>query len=264
MKAPLMFTAGVLLGISVGFIVWKGGGQARGSDQAENGKVTARQPSGRQIPRPGSGANELLAEYLKGKSPAEMNADEVYEVIAPQMTEYMMGWTEGSVDRARKIYQLKLLASKLPPDVMVKVMEMGREKGANQYILRQWFGAYVNRYPEQAMAWASRQPNAKEWRGETILRLANTNPELAIKLYDEEILNGASPGAVQNVPYRLAQEYGKQGSAAVFRLLDSLPADSATQVLYRGWDMLPDEEKPAFMAELRKRAFPARRKPNWS
>lgn len=219
-----------------------------------DGKQAARQPSGRPGGRADSGANDVLADYLEGRAPAELTAEEAYQIIGPQLKDFPMDWSNDPVERARKNYQFELLASKLPLDVIEQVMDLGREKRANPYMLAQWFGAYVGRNPDRAMEWADRQPDSKEWRGTAILRLASSDPDLAVKLYGQEMLTGASRNTLQGVPSRLVKEYGKRGSAALFRMVDSMPGNETNNLIFGGWEALPEEEKPAFLAEIRKRA----------
>lgn len=253
MKSPFLFGIALLTGIAIGFVLDRGD-DGRAMDGAADGKQAVRQPAGRTGPRPGSGSDEVLADYLKGKSPAELTAEEAYQIIGPQLEGFPADWSSNPVERARMNYQFELLASKLPLEVIERVMDMGREKGGNSYMLTQWFGAYVGRNHERAMEWADRQPDSGEWRGEAILRLASTDPDLAVKLHQEEMLTGSGRNTMQNVPYRLAQEFGKRGTSALLGMMDSMPAEATRTLVFAGWGTLPEEEKPAFLAEMRKRA----------
>lgn len=254
MKTPLALSAGVALGIAIGFAVGSGGGKLRDGDQVAAGKLAARQPSGRTGPRQGSGADEVLADFLKGRSPAELTAEQAYQIIGPQLESNMMDWSRDPVERARMRYQFELLASKLPLDVLEQVMDLGRDKRANSHMLAQLLGSFAGRDLERAMEWAGRQPDSDEWRANLISHLAHTDPDQAVKLHREEMLAGSRSRILEGLPTWIAREYGKRGSAALFAIVDSMPGQDTNNLIIRGWETMPEGEKPAFLAEIRKRA----------
>ncbi len=253
MKNPVLIGIALLTGIAIGMLVNRRDDDYGGGRMAA-GNQLPRQPSAREGPRASSGANELLTDYLKGRSPSELTAEEAFQVIETQLKSYPMDWSSDPVERARLNYQFELLASKLPLHVLEEVMDLGRERRANPYMLTQWFGAYVSRDPDRAMEWADRQPDSKDWRGTAIHRLAASDPDLAIKLYKEEMVAGSNRSSLRGVPFQLVKEYGRRGSAALFGLVDSVPSEEKNNLIFGGWEALPEGERGAFLAEIRKRA----------
>lgn len=250
MKAPFLFGATLLAGIAIGFLLDRGGDGPRGQDGVaeRNGAAGGRHPAGRPGQRTDSASDTVLAGILKGRSIADLSAEEAYQAIAPCLQPQ---WNKDPLERSRNSYQLHLLLSRLPLPVLDGLLHEVHKVGVPQATLNDMFTAYSMRDWDKAMAWAERQPEQASLRGSAIARLADTDPARAADLYGQEVMNGRDKGF--DVGIAVAAGMARQGSVAFFKFLDSMPSGSARYMIIESSRQIPPEQMPAFLDEVKRR-----------
>ncbi|RYD20904.1 MAG: hypothetical protein EOP88_13320 [Verrucomicrobiaceae bacterium] len=250
MKAHLLFGATLLAGIAIGFLLDRGHEGPRGQDAVaeRNGAAGGRLPAGRSGQRAESASDAVLAGLLKGRSVADLSAEEAYQAIALHLQPQ---WNKDPLERSRNSYQLHLLLSRLPLPVLDGLLDKVHEIGVPQATLDDMFTAYSMRDWDKAMAWAERQPELASLRGSAIARLADTDPARAADLYGQEVMNGRDRGF--DVGVSVAAGMASQGSAAFFKFVDSMPSGSARYMMSEASRQIPPEQIPAFLDEVKRR-----------
>lgn len=248
MKTPPILIAGAtLIGITIGFIAGSSREERGAIARDDTPAVSSRMMSNRRADERRAGSADVVSGIIKGRDFSTMSAADAL-VLVKANTDYFLGGGD-PVEMARKNYEYQLMLSKLPLAELEQLITLSQDSGVKYYLARQMFGVYAARNLNKAMAWAATQPNADSWKESAVGALAAHDPERAMKLHQDIILNGGG----MNGGYELANSFAKQGKTALLEFIDSLPSSGAGNIVSLSMRSLPKEDLPGFLAELENR-----------
>lgn len=264
MKTALLPVAGVVLGIAIGFTAGRIGNGKADTMEAKHpdspGAASPRKASARAAVQErrlaDATAEAALAALLGGRRASLLTVEDAEELLQPLLT---LDRDATALDRVRADFLMELLATRLPVDVLQQIIARGLGHGeASSRILR-LFAAYAERDPEGSMTWAAGQPKSGELRSAAVARLATVDPELSATLIQQELVEGrrTSDGAWQAMN-KLSAQHAREGQAAFFRFLDTLPSEWVTNLASNAEQDIPPDEFDAFLDEVRQRVADGR------
>lgn len=245
MKFPLLPIITLVLGGVIGFMVEPLGiiGQKPQDRNEERNSRVRQRAGGRPLPV----ADAVLSDFLKGRSPADLTAEEAHRLLMPLFKRHVYDTTRDSTrEGVLENYQLRLLMAKLPLPVLEQTLELARDGSIPFFRTHEAFAAYAIRDWDRAMAWAARQRDKRDLNAAAISWLAETEPDRATRLYQQALLDDVVQYDSVTVS-KLARHHALRGSAAYLDFLDSLPSLEDKKHALRAMNDLQTAEIPTFL-----------------
>ncbi len=198
-----------------------------------------------------SGEKALVDDFLKGQFPENLTAEEAYQLLYPWLSRGRdaLPATEEELKLAN---QCELLLDRLPLTVLQELLDLARKGKLPLKQTHDTFAVYALRDWEKAMAWADRQPDSRDLLSTAISRMAESEPDRALALYQQATLDGDVPEE-EAIVAKLSKHHAKSGQAGFFAFLDALPAMSRDIPYRLALTHLPDGDIPAFLEGFKQR-----------
>jgi len=255
MKPIGMLAATAVLGIAIGYGLGRGGsseGKSSAGKDVSAESTASRQRDRTRPERSASSSDDALSSLLKGRSIQSLSARDIADLFEQQNTRDR---NEDPVATARRNYQIQLLLSKLPKEMLAELsQEMLTSDGKRSNQGYTVFNAWARRDWKEALQWAESDPKGSQWVGAAISALALTDPGMAEDMLKERMLSGEiSDGRGYNAMYTVAQAKARLGKDAFLQFIEGLPAQQQSNMISSAARDLPEGDLVAFLDELYQR-----------
>lgn len=191
-----------------------------------------------------------MESLLNGRDIAGLSGAEVFELLNKKEAA-----NSDPLEEARRNHEIQLLLRKLSLPALEQLMDLvvADDRAGHGGDI---FANYVIRDSLHALAWASRQPNVAEWRIKAVGAIADSDPDLALEMFQDgvrEIGSDRLGGPVWKASCALAEIYARQGTASFFGFLDKMPSRGATNLVSGAVHDMPKEDMPRFVEEVAQR-----------
>ncbi|RYD36563.1 MAG: hypothetical protein EOP85_18200 [Verrucomicrobiaceae bacterium] len=253
MKSPLLPVATLVVGVAAGLLLDKEVVVKRGSMKADAvANFPTRHNSGE---RERSTEDAVLADFIGGRTPGELDAEEVYRLLLPWNQRVAFDRTFGNTQEdVRRDYRLRLLLRKIPLPVLGQTLDLARRGDVSFSTSHEIFAILAARDWDNAMAWAADQRDTKDLKSAALDLMAETNPDLARVIY-EDWLNDGTAGRSGSVATTIARHEAGRGHAALLEFLEGLPSITERPSISQLMRELPDEVVPDFLKEFQRRGM---------
>ncbi len=250
MKRAVLPILTLMLGIGIGALA--GGRHRENRSSGGTGAATgSRQATTRDTGSPGSVA--LLRDFLQSRSPADLTADEAFELLLPWLARDPADEShKNTLEGLKANNQFRLLMDTLPLPVLEEVLGLARKRGLPLENVRDLFAAWAVRDWNKAMASSGSGPESRYLRSAAIALLAESDPEGAELLYQEMLLKNPVDYDEDTVA-RLSKLHAGNGLEDLLAFFDTIPEISEPTPYRLALDNLPAADVSAFMDELHKR-----------
>lgn len=255
MKPIGMLAASAVLGLAIGYGIgragWSGSSPS-GGKEVQSEFSPSRQRDRNRPERSAASSEEALSSLLKGRSIQSLSVQDIADLFEQQTNRDR---NEDPVATARRNYQIQLLLSKLPTEMLAelsqKMLTTDGKRSNQGYTV---FNAWARRDWKEALQWAESDPKGSQWVGAAISALAVTDPGMAEDMLKKRMLNGEiSDGRGYNAMYTVAQAKARMGKDAFLQFIDGLPAQQQSSMISSASRDLPEGELVAFLDELYQR-----------
>ena len=250
-----MLAASAVLGLAIGYGIGRtglSGGSPSGRKEIQGESAPSRQRDRSRPERSAASSEDALSSLLKGRSIQSLSAQDIADLFEQQNNRDR---NEDPVATARRNYQIQLLLSKLPMEMLAELsQEMLTTDGKRSNQGYTVFNAWARRDWKEALAWAESDPKGSQWIGSAISALAATDPGMAEEMLKERMMSGEiSDGRGYNAMYTLAQTKARLGKDAFLSFIESLPAQQQANMISNSVRDLPEGDLVAFLDDLRER-----------
>ncbi|RYD25077.1 MAG: hypothetical protein EOP87_25055, partial [Verrucomicrobiaceae bacterium] len=251
MKRAILPILTLALGIGIGVMA---GGSRLGRSMADGRTGSTGGPeqhTTRDLASRGSVA--LLDDFLDARSPADLTAEEALRLLLPWLARDPLDESyKNTLEGLKANNQFKLLMDSLPLPVMEQLLDLARKRGLPLENTRDIFAAWAVRDWDKAMAWTGSIREKYYLRSAAIALLAESDPDRAEVFYQEMLIKNPVDND-EDIVARLSKHHARQGQAAFFAFLDTLPEISDAAPYRLALDNLPAADVPAFLDKLLER-----------
>ncbi len=248
MNSAILSTGTLLVGMAIGYIADFGGVTAKAPVKENPPMQQAGQPS---IPA----ADAVLSDFLEGRSPSQITADEARILLAPMFKRHIYDTTrETTREGVQQEYQMRLLLAELPLPTLEQTLDLARDGTIPFFRTHEAFAAYAIRDWDRAMAWAEKQRDKRDLNAAALSWLAETEPDKATALYQQALLNDVVQYDGVTLS-KLARHHARKGPDAFLDFLETLPSLEDDGKVLRAVNDMPISELPAFQETFSKRVM---------
>ncbi len=250
MRTALLSAFTLALGTAAGFFATRSSGKGGGVGGNHHQEIGSDRPA-YQLRVPGSVA--LLDTFLGGRKPEDLSSGDAYQLLLPWLSRNDEASSfENSQEGMRKNIQSKLLMDALSLPVMEQLLDQSRKGDLSFKNSRDLFAAYAARDWEKAMRWADGQMDQRELRSAAISLLAETDPDRAGRLYQQAYYDGPVVDEGEIIR-KLSKHHARNGHAALFTFMDSLPTGHHEEAWRLALSHLPATDISPFLQEIERR-----------
>ena len=247
MKEKVLMVALLLTGTGVGFFL---GREFPSKPMAETPAATALAESRARPQNDASSATgkPSLSRFDEGRQLQKLSVTEACQLLRDVPP------TGDPLAQARRSYEIQLLLSQLPLEVLQEVAkalagDSKTPKGLVQTVINAW----ASRDWKHALEWADGSPQNRQWVGAALEALAAIDPEAAGEAVSQRLGNGRmslNNNSEYEILADISRKLAKLGGDALMRFLNTLGEMEQVNLLASSANELPEADLVALAEKL--------------